>query len=94
METQGFVAGHLSVLCTLALVAGTASAAATTAIDRTSSPDAGPVHGHLSSGAIIHSLEQKEVDVTEVKAGLQKEDTTAVKTWLENYLRAHEGEIP
>jgi hypothetical protein len=89
MDTQRFVAGPLSVLCILALVMGTASAAVIAASDGTSNPDAGPVHHHLSPEDLISSLEEQGVDVTEVKTLLQDGDSEAVKAWLENYLQAH-----
>jgi len=94
MDTQRFVAGPLSVLCILALVMGTASAAAIRVSDSTSNTDTQPVHHHLSPEAIIDSLEKKGANVTDVKAELQNGDTAAVKTWLETYLRAHEEEVP
>ncbi|MGA2933920.1 MAG: hypothetical protein ABSD81_02045 [Methanomicrobiales archaeon] len=37
----------------------------------------------------ITKLEERGVDVTEVKADLQKGDTAAVKAWLENYFQTH-----
>jgi NifU-like protein involved in Fe-S cluster formation len=83
MNTQGFVTGPLSVLCIVALVMGTASAAMITAADSTSGTDTAPVQKHPSPESIIDSLEQQGVDVTEVKTALQNGDTDAVKAWLE-----------
>jgi DNA-binding transcriptional MerR regulator len=79
MDTQGLVAGPLSVLCIIALVMGTASAAVITAADRST----GPFHKHPSPESLISFLEQQGVDVSEVKAALQDGDTEAVKAWLE-----------
>jgi hypothetical protein len=90
MDTQRFIAGPLSVLCILALVMGTASAAVITATGRTSNPDAGHDHHHLSPEAIINTLEQEGVDVTEVRTFLQNGDTDAVRAWLE----AHRPTMP
>jgi DNA-binding transcriptional MerR regulator len=83
MDTQGFIAGPLSVLCIIALVMGTASAAVITGAGSTSGTDAGTVHQHPSPEFIIHSLEQQGVDVTEVKIALQNGDTDTVRAWLE-----------
>ena len=83
MNTQGFVAGPLSVLCVIALVMGTASAAVITVTGSTPNTEARPAHQHLSPESIIDSLEQQGVDVTEVKTALQNGDTDAVKAWLE-----------
>jgi hypothetical protein len=84
MNTQGFVAGPLSVLCIIALVMGTASAAVITAADSTASP----VHKHPSPESIINTLEQQGVDVTGVRTALQNGDTDAVKAWLEAHRTA------
>ena len=43
---------------------------------------------------IITRLEEKGVDVTEAEAELESGDTSAVRTWLDNYFHAHEGEMP
>ncbi|MDD1669690.1 MAG: hypothetical protein LUO97_07815 [Methanomicrobiales archaeon] len=43
---------------------------------------------------IITRLEEQGVVVNEVEAEIQSGDSTAVKTWLETYLQAHEGEMP
>lgn len=94
MDTQGFVVGPLSVLCIVALVMGTASAAVITATDSTINPSTGTVHHHLSPEAIISSLEQKGVDVSGVKTALQNGDITSVHTWLKSYFDAHKGEMP
>jgi hypothetical protein len=94
MCTRRFVGGPLTVLCILALVMGTASAAVISTTDSTSSPDTPPVHHHLSFGAIIDSLGKKGVDVTEVKADLQKGDSAAVKAWLGNYFQTHRAQKP
>ena len=83
MDTQGFVAGPLSVLCIIALVVGTASAAVITASDGTTGCNTGSVHQHQSPESIINSLAEKGVDVTEVKTALQNGDTETVKAWLE-----------
>jgi SOS response regulatory protein OraA/RecX len=93
MDTQGFIAGPLSVLCILGLVMGTASAAAITATDSTINPGTGTVHHHLSPEAIISSLEQKGVDVSRVKTALQNGDEAAVKAWLENYFQTHKPDV-
>jgi hypothetical protein len=93
MDTQGFVAGPLSVLCILALVMGTASAGVITATDSTANQSAVPVHHHPSPEAIVSSLEQKGIDVGEVKADLQNGDTAAAKAWLENYFRTQRPEM-
>jgi hypothetical protein len=90
VDTQGFVAGPLSVLFIVALVMGTASAVVITAAGSTSNIDARPVHPHPSPESIISSLEQQGVDVTEVKTALQDGDTEAVQAWLE----AHRPERP
>jgi DNA-binding transcriptional MerR regulator len=90
MNTQGFVAGPLSVLCIVALVMGTASAAVITATGSTSDKGAIPAHLHPSPGSIISHLQQQGVDVTEVKTALQNGDTEAVNAWLE----AHRPERP
>ena len=92
MDTQGFVVGPLSVLCIIALVMGTASAAVITATDSTNNPGAGTLHHHLSPEAIVSSLEQKGVDVSGVQTALQNGDTAAVKAWLENYFRSRKPE--
>ena len=94
MDTPRFVAGPLSVLCILALVMGTASAAVITATEGTSNPDTGPVHHNLSPEAPIKSLEEKGVDVTFVKAVLQNGDSATVKAWLETYFQARKPVIP
>jgi hypothetical protein len=93
MDTQKFVVGPLSVLCILALVMGTASAAAITATDSTSGSDTGPSH-HPSPEAILDALESKGVDVTQVRASLQNGDTDAVKAWLENYFQSNKPAMP
>jgi DNA-binding transcriptional MerR regulator len=85
MDTQGFVAGPLSVLCIVALVMGTASAAVMSATDSTANTDAARVHQHPSPESIIEFLEQQGVDVTEVKTSLQNGDTGAVQSWLETH---------
>jgi DNA-binding transcriptional MerR regulator len=94
MNTQGFVAGPLSVLCIVALVMGTASAAVITATGSTSDKGAIPAHLHPSPGSIISHLQQQGVDVTEVKTALQNGDTEAVNAWLEAYFQAHRPERP
>jgi DNA-binding transcriptional MerR regulator len=86
MDIQRFVAGPLSVLCILALVMGTASAAT----GSTSNPDTRPVRHHLSPEIIISQLEQQGVDVTEVRTLLGSGNTEAVKEWLE----AHRPAMP
>jgi DNA-binding transcriptional MerR regulator len=43
---------------------------------------------------IITRLEDRGVNVTEVKTELQASDTEAVKAWLESYAHAHEGDMP
>jgi DNA-binding transcriptional MerR regulator len=83
MDTQGLIAGPLSVLCIIALVMGTASAAVITATASTSSTSTGPFHKHPSPESLISFLEQQGVDVSEVKAALQDGDTEAVHAWLE-----------
>ena len=83
MNTQGFVAGPLSVLCIIALVVGTASAAVIARADSISGTDATPAHQHPSPESIIDGLEQQGVDVTEAKTALQNGDTEAVQAWLE-----------
>jgi hypothetical protein len=90
MNTQGFVAGPLSVLCVIALVMGTASAALIATTGSTPNTEARPAHQHPSPEFIISHLEQQGVDVTEVKAALQDGDTDAVQAWLE----AHRPEKP
>jgi hypothetical protein len=94
MDTQGFVAGPLSVLCIPALVMGTASAAVITSTDSTSNPDTRPVQHPLSPDAIMSSLEERGVDVTGVGADPQNGDTAAVKAWLETYFQTHEPAAP
>jgi len=42
---------------------------------------------------LITSLEQKGVDVSQVKTALQNGDTAAVKTWLENYFQTHKPQM-
>jgi nucleoside diphosphate kinase len=93
MNTPGFVNGPLAVLCILGLVMGTASALAITATDTSSDPQARPAH-HPSTEEIISHLEEKGVDVTEVKTPLQNGDTEAVQAWLENYFQANRPEKP
>ena len=94
MDTQGFVAGPLSALCIVVLVMGTASAAVITAAGGTSGSGTGPVHQHQSPESIIATLDQRGVDVTDVKTSLRNGDSDAMQAWLEAYFQAHRPEIP
>jgi DNA-binding transcriptional MerR regulator len=90
MNTQGFVAGPLSVLCVIALVMGTAGAAVIATTGSASDNGAKPAHQHLSPESIINHLEEQGVDVAEAKTAFQNGDTEALKAWLE----AHRPERP
>jgi SOS response regulatory protein OraA/RecX len=46
-------------------------------------------NGHFGPQKIIGRLEQRGVDVTEVKATLQNHDMASVKAWLDAYIKAH-----
>jgi SOS response regulatory protein OraA/RecX len=56
----------------------------------------GNIHrpGAMNPEKAIERLEQKGVDVTEVKAAVQKGDTDAVKAWLQSYFGTHKDEMP
>jgi hypothetical protein len=94
MDTKGFVAGPLSVLCSIALVVGTASAAAIPVTDGAPGGDPVPVHQEPSLNSLILSLEEKEVNDTELTTALQNGDTESMKKWLLTYLQAHSAERP
>lgn len=93
MDTPRCMIVPLTVLSILGLVFGTASALAMTATDTSGMAGPGQCQGH-APGDIISHLEEKGVDVTEVKATLQDGDTEAVKAWLGSYFQANRPEKP
>ena len=93
MDTQRLVIGPLTVLSILGLVFGTASALVMTATETGGMAGDGQCQRPSPEDVISH-LEEKGVDVTEVKTALQIGDNEAVKAWLGNYFQAHRPEKP
>jgi hypothetical protein len=92
MKTPGIYIGAFAVCCIVALVIGTASAAAMTQQGSCNNfRDTARLFGPQK---MIERLEQQGVDVTEVKTALQNGDTTAVKEWLQAYREAHPDLFP
>ena len=94
MDTKGFVASPLSVLCSVALVVGTASVAVIPVTDRIPGDDPVPVHQEPSLNSLILSPEEKEVKETELTTALRNGDTESMKKWLLTYFQAHPAERP
>ena len=93
MNTGRFVIGPLTVLSILGLVFGTAGALALSATE-TGGPAGDGQCQRPSPEDVISHLEEKGVDVTEPEAEHENGDTSAVQVWLDNYIHAHEGEMP
>ena len=99
MVRREFVWGHLTILCILALVMGTASALIQTvsATDQGTDPDSGQFHPHEidtpQHREIITRLEERGVHDVRVDASLSG-DTQIVSPWIENYTRAGGWEQP
>lgn len=98
MNTPNTRAGVLSVFSIALSSLGRVSSPVDTAI-MTSPPFNSSVHSGTGSGhhpsieAVINCLEQKGVNVSQVKTALKNGDTVAVKAWFESYRQAHQGEI-
>jgi hypothetical protein len=92
MKTPGIYIGAFAVCCIVALVIGTASAAAMT--QQGSCNNFRDTAGLFGPQKMIERLEQRGVDVTEAKTALQNGDTTAVKEWLQAYREAHPDLFP
>ena len=90
MKTPGIYIGALAVCCIVALVIGTASAAAM--MQQGSGNNLNNKAGPFGPEKMIERLEQQGVDVTGVKTALQNGDTNAVKAWVQSYREAHLGE--
>ena len=100
MVRREFVWGHLTILCILALVVGTASALIQTvsATDQGTDPDSGQLHPHqmdtLQHREIITRLEERGVHDARVDASLKSGETQIASPWIGNHTQAGEGELP
>ena len=91
MKTPIIYIGAFAVCCIVALVIGTASAAAM--MHQGSGNNIRDKAGQFGPEKMIERLEQQGVDVTGVKTALQQGDANAVKEWLQAYREAHQGEM-
>jgi SOS response regulatory protein OraA/RecX len=97
MDLNNF-AGILSVFSivfsVMALFVGTAGAADPAPPACTGSGNSTDGNGHhLSPDAMIDMLEQRGVDISQVKTALQNGDTAAVKAWFDSYRQAHNDQF-
>jgi hypothetical protein len=90
MKTPIIYIGAFAVCCIVALVIGTASAAAMT--QQGNCTDLRHKAGQFGAEKVIEQLEHQGIDVTEVKTALQNRDTDTVKEWLQAYREAHPDE--
>jgi hypothetical protein len=91
MKTPIIYTVTFAVCCIVALVIGTASAAAMT--HQGSRNDLLYKAGLFGPEKVIGQLERQGVNVTEVKTALQNGETNTVREWLQAYRKAHTDEM-
>jgi hypothetical protein len=91
MKTPITYIGAFAICCIVALVIGTASAAAM--MQQGFGNKLKDKAGQFGPQKMIERLEQQGVDISGVKTALQQGDTHAAKEWMQSYREAHQGEM-
>jgi len=91
MKTPKLYFGALALFCTVALVIGTAGAAAVSGSDcscfSNKTAHGGPVK-------MLDRLEERGIDVSAIRAAFKSGDMNTVHTLMQQFMEAHKDELP
>ena len=91
MKTPKLYIGAITVFCTLALIIGSAGAAAV------SSPDTSNFGNKIAHGGPVKMLdrfEEQGYNVSAIRAAAESGDNATVHTLMQQFMEAHKDELP